>query len=43
MKPEYRTVSRPWLAELERLAARMDEVEARIDALVARLLPGWSE
>jgi hypothetical protein len=31
--------ARPWLAELDRLAAAMDAVEARIDAICARI--GW--
>lgn len=30
---------RVWIAELDALARRMDEVEARIDQLVAKLLP----
>lgn len=33
------SVERDWLPELDRLAAEMRRVEARIDAIVARVLP----
>lgn len=36
------SVERGWLLELEALAAEMARVEARIDAIVARVLPSES-